>query len=196
MTSRARTTALSLLLLAAVTCLTIAGCGGGASTAGTATSASTTSTTSVGTNSTPKSPGTSPAESQFIAKADEICRGVNIELAAIKPKSKGLQEVARLTPRNVALEEGALAKLAKLNPPSSLAHDWQQMLGYRRVLADELSKLVGSARQEDAAALKALTASKKRTHASLGELATRDGFKDCATVGLGKTSAEGKGKPA
>jgi hypothetical protein len=194
MTSRARTSGLSLLVLAVIG-LTIVGCGGGASTAGTASSASTTDTTSAGAKGT-QARGTHTSESRFIAKADAICHGVNLELASVKPKSKGLKEIARLTPHNVAIEGIALIKLAKLDPPTSLAHDWQQMLGYRRTLADELSKLARSANQEDEAALKALAASKKRTHASLGTLATRDGFKDCAKVGLGNTPAEGKGKPA
>jgi hypothetical protein len=194
MSSSARTATISLLLLAVIG-VSIAGCGGGSSTATTAQSATNTSATATGTKSAPRSPAGAP-ESKFITSADAICRRVNIELAAVKTKSKGLQEIARLTPHNVALESGALAKLSKLEPPASLASDWRRMLGYRRTLADELAKLATSARREDESALKALASSKKRTHASLRELATHDGFKDCAEVGLGKAPVKGNAKPS
>jgi hypothetical protein len=86
-------------------------------------------------------------------------------------------------PRTVALERTGIAALEKLNAPPSLARNWGRLLGYRRMLADELSQLLRDTESKNIAAVKTVAVSKKRTHTGLTKVATASGFKDCAKVG-------------
>jgi hypothetical protein len=128
-----------------------------------------------------QSPRSVLSTTQLIAHGDAICRRLNAELA--KAKAIDTQEILRVVPRNVSLERKSLEELSHLVPPASITTDWKRILGYRRSLANELVALLRRARQHDAAAVAALTASKKREHAALRETATRHGFKDCAELG-------------
>jgi hypothetical protein len=129
------------------------------------------------------------AASALIAKADAICRRANHELAASPPHLEASQ-IARSAPRNAALETRAVAELAKLTPPASLALDFRQIIAYRRTLAGELIKLARSAKANDARGMQALAASKKQVHRKLSELATRNGFKDCSEASAAPSGAQ------
>jgi hypothetical protein len=167
-----RRCAIALLVLAAIV-LSIVGCGGGSGTTAPTASA------------TPAKTGVVQAgsKSQFITQADAVCGRTNAEIRAVKAKSGSAAEVIRVVPRTLAIEQKGTAALEKLAPPASLARDWRRMLGYRRTLAIELTKLLEAARQNSGASVKPLAASKKRVHASLSKTATTNGFKDCAKVG-------------
>jgi len=157
---------LPLLLIAAIA-LPIDGCGGGSRTAA----------------KSGQSNGSGEAQAQFIAQADSICHRVNAEIVSFRAKSGSASEVKRIVPRTLSIERRALATLTKLNPPASLADDWQKMLGYRGVLANQLANLLHDAERNDGSSIKSLGAAKKRIHASLSGTAKASGFKDCAKVG-------------
>jgi hypothetical protein len=121
------------------------------------------------------------ANSRLIASADPICRRVNGQLTGASHPQPA--DIARTAPRNAAIELRAVGELSKLTPPASLARDWTQMLAYRRTLAQELFALARDAKAGDVAGMRALGVSKKRVRQKLSQLAARDGFKDCTSVG-------------
>jgi hypothetical protein len=123
------------------------------------------------------------SSSGFIARAEPICRALNAELTKVGAKSTSLTEVARVVPRHVSQERTALLTLERLKPPSAVAGSWRKMLADRRALADQLAKLAEAAQHNEAAAVKALTASKETTHAELARVGRKAGFNDCAQVG-------------
>jgi hypothetical protein len=157
--------------------LSITGCGGGSSTAASSTSAPNGATRS---NATGEAPA---ARSSFIEQADRLCGRVNAEVLAIKAKSESASEVLRIVPRTISVERKGVATLEQLQPPASLARDWQQMLSYRRTLASQLGKMVEIARKNDGTSIGPLGAAKERIHHSLSRTAKANGFKACAKVG-------------
>jgi hypothetical protein len=160
--------------------LVVGGCGGSSATAGS-------SSTSVGTTSAQRSDpsrgGGAVAGSTQLAVAEAICNRVNTSIAASKPANASLPEIARIVPRNAAIERRAAAELTKLRPPASIARDWRLVLGYRRTLAAELGTLVSDARRQDLAAIKVLSAAKRRVHQELLATASRAGLKECGRAG-------------
>jgi hypothetical protein len=128
--------------------------------------------------------------SRFIAGADGICRRLNTALARDKATQKTNND-RTVTLRNAALERATLARLRELAPPSSLGADWKQMDAYRQTLADELLRLARGPRSgETKEDRRALAATKLRVHRLLFELGHRDGFADCAEVGIAFKSSQ------
>jgi hypothetical protein len=120
-----------------------------------------------------------PGAARFIARADEVCGSLNKALAVGK---NGAQADVGL--RNAASERATAERLMKLKPPAALARDWGRMNEYRLELAQQLTRLNGDAQRGAKRDLNTLATAKLRLHARLFALAIRDGFKDCATVGL------------
>jgi hypothetical protein len=171
---------LSTLVAVVLVVACLAGCGGGSRDAATARGA----TASPGAGSGLKSSrGGSLSRAQFVARADGICRTTNAELARTTPKGRGPANIAAAVVENETIERSSNSRLAQLTAPAELASTWTRMLAYRRRLADQLGSLAAAARREATASVKALSASKKRVHGELHELAARAGFKDCAKVG-------------
>jgi hypothetical protein len=135
------------------------------------------------------------ARSSLIPTADAICKKLNAKLASERTDPHNDGELARGTRRHLALERAALLELAKLKPPSSLAQNWKQVVGYRRALAEELATLVGYAEAHNDKGIAALKASKLRLHRRLYEIASRAGFKDCALVGPGRVNGPSSPTP-
>jgi hypothetical protein len=125
----------------------------------------------------------SPAQSKFIAEADAICSRLNSEIVVKEAPGLNLREIARLSLPHAILEQKALRELSKLTPPPSHAHGWQQIVAYRRTLAEELLQFAHYAKANDAAAVQALGVSKERVHRELLALAGREGFSACSVVG-------------
>lgn len=177
---RARTAILPMLCLAA---LPIAGCGGGseARSAGTTRSSATTASTQAPRPTSTSAP--SPSAKDLIARADPVCRQLNLAIA--EPKSHGLDlpKIAQRAPRNAVFEQHALAKLQRLQVPHALAGDWQKMMSYRRELARELRVVGKAAAEGSTAAVQAIAAKKLQIHRLLSIIAARDGFQDCGRVG-------------
>jgi hypothetical protein len=179
-----RTRALPTSVLALVM-LAFVGCGGAStdSSVSTATRGRATTDTTASSRTSTRPAQTAAADAHFVARADAVCRRANAEITSVQAKSSSPKEVERIVPRNVALEREGIARLAKLAPPPSLQVVWRSMLGYRRTLAAELTRLLDAAKAKDATAIKSLTVSKRSVHKELSKLATAHGFKDCAKVG-------------
>jgi hypothetical protein len=165
----------TVLLAVCVVALLAIGCGGSGNAT---TGGAPVTTTSAGQS---PSPGEAQAKARLIAQADVICRRFNEQL--INESRAEAANVSRTAPRNATIEMRAVEELAKLTPPSSLANDWTQILAYRRTLAEELVTVARDAAANNAAGMQALGASKKKIREKLTQLAGRDGFKDCTSVG-------------
>jgi len=127
--------------------------------------------------------GGTPGSRAFIAQADPICKRFNQELAANKGGNHTMQEIARRTPPNVAIERRAIAELEKLAPPSELRQTWRRVLAYRRTLAAQLVTLTSAAKHNDTAKLKLVAEEKIVVHQKLLGSARSAGFKSCGEVG-------------
>ena len=166
----------AVLVAALAIPLSVAGCGGSgkATASGAADPASVQST---GSGQQPVDAGSA----RLIASADVICRRINGQLSGASRSQPS--DIARTAPRNAAIELRAVGELSKLTPPASIAGDWTQILAYRRTLAQELGALARDATAGDASGMRALGVSKKKVRQKLSQLAARDGFKDCTSVG-------------
>jgi hypothetical protein len=181
---------LGLTLVLGAALAPLAGCGGGSSTqeARSKPSASTAAATTVApsTNTTATQPTTAApkpaAEAAFIARADAICRHLDTVLLPDRPKGTGLKELALLAPRAAVVESAAVAEIARLKPPPSLAHDWQRIVAYRSTLATELAKLGHAAKSVDIKAIAAAAGVKKRVRVRLHRTATHAGFGFCGEI--------------
>jgi len=125
----------------------------------------------------------SDSSSPVIASADAICHRLNTELVANVPKQVSLHVFATVSPRNAALERRALDELSQLQPPASVAQQWQQVLSDRRVLADALIELARDAKAGDTTAIQELGKHKEQIRAKLLEAGDRIGFTSCQKLG-------------
>jgi hypothetical protein len=178
---------LSALILVAAT-LATTGCGGSKneSTATSSTAVSSIATTSVTnasspTGSTGNGSGKPLSASQLVVKADAICAQLNIELN--KDRVRTEQDIVRVVPHRVTIEQAALAELSKLRPPISLARDYQQMLATRRTLIEDTSRLGSDAAAKDSQAVQVAFSSGTALIRQMAVTARRDGFKYCGQLG-------------
>jgi hypothetical protein len=180
---------ISSLLAALVLAGALSGCGGGSSKGGSATFSTASSAADAQSSSAPQTTaqrrlsGPVLSRRQLVAKATAICAHLELELLVVEPKRATAAEIARIVPGRAASEQRAVAELSKLKPPSSLVHEWRQIISYRRTLANELALLGQVAKQNDSVAIKKLGASKKREHDLLLKIAERAGLYKCGIVG-------------
>jgi hypothetical protein len=164
--------AVTLLLLAT---LLVTGCGGGGPTTASNRTASNSAAVSSGA-------AIESSELHLIDAAGAICERLNTEI--VKSSNRvDVAEIVHVAPRNAVLEQRAVAELARLTPPAALAHDWHQLLAYRRTLAQQLATLVGYARRNDGHALDTLIAAKERLRGQLRTTAASLGLQDCGDIG-------------
>jgi hypothetical protein len=123
------------------------------------------------------------SKAALLAQADAICERVNKAIDASPPVGLDASKIARAAPKNAAVEDAALAELARLRPPAAMKADWRTILQYRGKLASELATLVSAAQSGDAGRIRALAVSKKLMHSKLSTLAAHAGFKACGRVG-------------
>jgi hypothetical protein len=161
--------------LGALLLLAVAGCGGSSGSAQPAGSARAAAGSAAS--------GSALTRSGFVLRADAICQRLNVEILKVKPKSASLREIQRFAPAHAALEQSSADELGKLNPPTSIAHEWQQIVAYRRILAEELRTLGRDAHANDVAGIRALGAAKLRVHKQLLVAGKRAGFEHCSLVG-------------
>lgn len=117
------------------------------------------------------------------ARADAICRRLDAELVANLPKSVNARVIASVSPRNAVLEQKAVSELAKLEPPKGSEQAWQQVISYRRMLAQALSELARAAKAGDQAAIKRLGQYKQTVRNKLLAAGERVGFSSCQKLG-------------
>ncbi len=165
---------------------TLAGCGGKSSAGNSSiSSASATSKSASSSTDTGRRSGIDSSEKQFIALADPVCRKISTELArssrvTVTPQAPGF--AAGLI-KNETIERRGNVGLAKLTPPLTLRPEWRKMLGYRRVLANQLGAYAAAIERKAKASEEALAGGKKQAHRQLREVAGKAGFTDCAKVG-------------
>jgi hypothetical protein len=115
---------------------------------------------------------------ELTAKANAICRRVNARLTSSLLRNP--QELARIAPRMVTFEQTALTELTNLNPPASLANDWQQIVAGAETLVEDTARYSEDARTNDLKGVHDLVGSAEKTQRRIGAIATHDGFSDCA----------------
>jgi hypothetical protein len=130
-----------------------------------------------------QSAASSPAVAGAIVRADAICRRLNTELTAKRPKSVSVKEIESISPRNATLEQKAVNELAKLSAPTVIVREWRQVIAYRRSLAGALIALTGAARAGDTARIKKLGQAKASVRKKLLEVGKHIGFTSCQELG-------------
>jgi len=178
--------------------LIVAGCGKSESTSSTV--ATTTATTSSAATSTPSSTSTSDAGSsalppeapvkvatgtpltsaQLIAQGDAICQRANKLVDTVDVSNRS--EIYGSFARAEVYEAAEASELAKLVPPASMAHDWEQIIsGFHRYV--EYAKVVArDAQAKNLKALGVLIKPAEAVHERLNAIALHDGFKYCSTI--------------
>jgi acetyl esterase/lipase len=80
---------------------------------------------------------------QLIATASTICGRANTEVSAYThgKHADTRAEVVGVVEHRSSIEQGELAELAKLVPPSSLTANWQRLVAERRQVATQLRSL-------------------------------------------------------
>ncbi|HEX3850551.1 MAG TPA: hypothetical protein VHW01_06265 [Polyangiaceae bacterium] len=116
---------------------------------------------------------------QLTSEANEICHRVNVKLDATNHQVKTPQDLARLAPQLVSFEQGALAELSKLSPPSELADDWKEILADAQTLADNTAKLGEYAKSKQTNATRELIQTSEQVQLKMIATAKRDGLTDC-----------------
>lgn len=164
-----------------------AGCGGSSkagstSASGVVAATETTQSTAVPTRvaAVKIASGKPLSRRSWIAKGEEICGRLNAELASIKIRV--MAEIARVLPQATAYERTAIGQLAKLVPPASKAHDWQQFLTESLQFAENSARLVNYARLGDSITRSPLAVQTRELREHLIKIPKRDGFKECARV--------------
>lgn len=186
-------TQLVAITLIAMT-LVIAGCGGGSKSAslsgGSNNAASATdaaSATSSGSSDAATVPGGGPGKtlsrSQLIAAADAICAKLNTALVAAKDTIHTKADIVRVARRRAPAERSTVAELSKLTPPSSLTHDWRQILAARRLLVEEIDQAGEDAKTNNMEGVHRALVAATSVQGQMSTTARRDGFKDCSEVG-------------
>jgi len=154
--SRIGLSALALLAVA----LTAAGCGG--------------STSSNGSKQLTRA--------ELIAKADAICKRANAERAAM-PSIRTRSDYAIVLPRVATNNDAAIAELARLTPPASMASDWKQIIASERTLTRYMRTFSKNVASYDIRATRALVHQADSVRQSMIATAQGAGFNDCAKFG-------------
>jgi hypothetical protein len=115
---------------------------------------------------------------ELVAKANAICTRVNARLTSSLVRNP--QELTRIAPRMVSFEQTALTELTHLNPPASLADDWQQIVAGAETLVEDTAWYSEDARTNNLKGMHDLLASAEKIQRRIRATATRDGFNDCA----------------
>jgi hypothetical protein len=180
-----------VMVLSGLVAAALAGCGGSSTTTSQTRSSSASAAAPAPTQTTQtsaKSPVPAAradvlSRSQLTARADAICKQVQAEINAVKPKTVSDAEIVRLVPGRATSERHAAVALGKLTPPTAIAADWQLVVRYRRTLAHELEDLVEAARHHATHAIAMLGTTKQRNHEQLLAAAKRVGVQECGQVG-------------
>jgi hypothetical protein len=176
-----RTRVPALMLVAAM--LSASGCGGSKSGSGATTSSvAAPSTTATGqTTSSSVASGKPLSASELVAKADAICAQLNRELG--KDNIRSREDVLRVVPHRVAIEQAALTELSKLTPPAVIASGYRQILAARRTLIEETTKLGEYTQANNNRAMVPVYKSSVAVARRMALAAHHAGFKDCGRFG-------------
>jgi hypothetical protein len=173
------------LVLTAST-LAFVGCGGsGKANSSTSTGSSDATVATTPSTSTTPAPVTAPgpplSTAQLVAKAQTICRRLNVHLAGPKYVIRSQQDLVRIVPLRIAAEQSTLTELSKLTPPASSTTGYKQLLAARRTLIEDTTKL-----GEDAATgnpnTNSVYASSATVEREMAETAKSVGIVECGHI--------------
>jgi|GEM_PF-2413072 len=189
---------INLTALALVaTALTAAGCGSSKSDSTTTSAATTTPASSVATTTasteatTPVTPpahlvtvtvkaatGTPLSHAAWVAKANAACARLNGELERVHVSAAS--EIPRILPQTSAYERHEVAQLAKLVPPASGAHDWQQLLDASLQRAEDTAKIVSEVKAGSSPLSTPLALAVRELEERIDRIAAHAGLRACA----------------
>jgi hypothetical protein len=169
-------------LALATTALAASGCGGANSGAGAENSgASASSSGSNNSNGSGNKPSTRLTRAELIARADAICKRVVALRDSIVITSPA--DEARILPPFAAYQLSAVAALAKLDPPSSMAGDWNAILTSFRTLADDTEKVAKAAQSNSLQQMQSLSLPLNDVRRRITVIAARSGLQSCSRIG-------------
>jgi hypothetical protein len=119
--------------------------------------------------------------SELIAKGDAICARVNQRVFSNPARTTA--DLVRLTPRLSEYELAAAREMEKLNPPTSLLSDWQQIVAASKTLAEHTGELGEQVAKKNTVAARATLSTDATLQSELFAIAKRDGFKVCSRPG-------------
>jgi hypothetical protein len=123
------------------------------------------------------------ATSDLRARAESVCRRLNVELGAVRIGQTTLPNIAKIAHERGVLEEAAQEQLRMLTPPASLEAAWHQLLGYRELLVEAALKLAHFAQAKDRLEISRLVSSVPQAEHKLQTIAAHHRFRFCGTVG-------------
>jgi hypothetical protein len=116
--------------------------------------------------------------SEFIARADKICRRINAKRESFKIASKS--DLASVVPVLAAYEQAAVAEMRKLTPPASIARGWNQILEGADRLANATAELGEAAKANKIQQTGTLSKEAEKANEQVLVVSKREGIMDCA----------------
>ncbi|MGA9285379.1 MAG: hypothetical protein WBV85_08045 [Solirubrobacteraceae bacterium] len=163
------------------------GCGGSSKSGSTSTAASATAATTATTATAPPShavatlklsTGKPLTRAEWIAKGDAICARLKTKLAALTVVNE--QEYAHVFPQVAVYDNAEAQELSKLVPPTSKAHDWEQILSTAQHYNEYVNKVAGYAEANDFKEAAPLIETATTIHQQMAAEAKQAGFKHCS----------------
>lgn len=127
------------------------------------------------------SSASSTAQTEFVVRADTICRRIATERERLKFASPS--QFRSLLPHLSAYDHALFSQLSKLTAPSSMAADWKQIIADVKALADSTASVAHAVRTRHASGAIRLFDAFSQAHARLRSQAERIGMQDCAHYG-------------
>ncbi len=171
-----RRTTIAALVVSGAT-LIASGCGESTKSSSKSTTAgSAVGGTSAATENTAQS-GKPLTRAQLISAANAICARVNSRRAATSIES--ISDYVTLLPALSAYEQSAAAEMAKLTPPSSLAHTWQKIVAGNELLAHNTASLGEYAKANNLKGAQGLYVANHQTEIQVTVAARKAGLHNC-----------------
>jgi hypothetical protein len=123
--------------------------------------------------------GSGSSTSDFVARADAICKRVNDRIMALGRPTTTAQ-LLKIGPSAIAYEQQALSQLGALKAPSQLSADWQKILADLMHLTGDATSLVAAVKANDNATEQKLVADSGKVQLEVTALASKHGLKECA----------------
>lgn len=174
--------ALAAIVLVFILILAATGCGSSTKSSSQTTSSAQTESSSHAATA-PATPGRPLTNTELIAKANFICKGILAKLNAGSFKSR--RDLERIAPPLAAYEMTALHELNTLTPPATLAGPYSQVIASIRILAENTGKMAQALTTKSASlerAVHQLVATNYQIRAPMLATAAHAGFTECAQV--------------
>jgi hypothetical protein len=167
--------------LAALTTLSVIGCGSSdrARTIASTTQATETRSTKFASGQEiTVSAGKPLQRAIWIRRGDAICGRVNAKLSSTTVKTP--QDLARLLPQAAAYDRAEAIELSRLVPPPSMRADWQQVVTGLQKFGEFSAKAAAYIEANNSNGSVPAIATANRIQSQLVSIAKRDGFKVCS----------------